>query len=409
MHAPSADYDLYIRQEPERAKTIADTVPDRKTIDPPPAIQLQHIDPSDPSHLIDQDLGKHGKVSAGCEDPNAPPQPALLGMLVSSLHRLKDTNNLDAGFFVFGDLSVKLEGKFRLRFSLFEIKNGQAEYIKSVNSAVFEAKKAARDHYLAKKDLHFKVQQNRVARLPRVFEIRILGTPIGPQNDTSNSRDDRIVQKADSKFLRYTHSGSTSSDLYANQFRQTIPPSYQSSSYPQATQQHPMFAHQLSFGQERMEPSTSIQSEVADSPSWLGLSAQQQQQYGRPPSFMQYEPTHPPVPPERQLPSSTPAIFSFGGGHQRVLEQGSYGSEPGQPQYWDEQRHVVGRRSSYGTQDNYPQLPSRTLPAPSQPVGSASNPGSHTAGGPPVTSAGFERGMGAYQNSSYYPGQPPFR
>ena len=27
----------------------------------------------------------------------------------------------DGGFFVFGDLSVKIEGEFRLRFSLFEM------------------------------------------------------------------------------------------------------------------------------------------------------------------------------------------------------------------------------------------------------------------------------------------------
>lgn len=28
---------------------------------------------------------------------------------------------VDGGFFVFGDLSVKIEGEFRLRFSLFEM------------------------------------------------------------------------------------------------------------------------------------------------------------------------------------------------------------------------------------------------------------------------------------------------
>jgi len=29
---------------------------------------------------------------------------------------------LDGGFFVFGDLSVKLEGDFRLKFTLFEMR-----------------------------------------------------------------------------------------------------------------------------------------------------------------------------------------------------------------------------------------------------------------------------------------------
>ena len=65
---------------------------------------------------------------------------ALCGTVVSSLHRLKDTDNTgslglelfemtnfaylcstDGGFFVFGDVSVKIEGQFRLRFTLFEM------------------------------------------------------------------------------------------------------------------------------------------------------------------------------------------------------------------------------------------------------------------------------------------------
>ena len=70
-----------------------------------------------------------------------PPSTALTGTLVSSLHRLKDVDNTgtltlvdvvdvnvteltgpDGGFFVFGDLSVKVEGDFRLKFTLFEMR-----------------------------------------------------------------------------------------------------------------------------------------------------------------------------------------------------------------------------------------------------------------------------------------------
>lgn len=69
------------------------------------------------------------------------PSTALAGTLVSSLHRLKDVDNSgkcwqlqrcgrtvsanarpDGGFFVFGDLSVKIEGEFRLKFTLFEMR-----------------------------------------------------------------------------------------------------------------------------------------------------------------------------------------------------------------------------------------------------------------------------------------------
>lgn len=64
---------------------------------------------------------------------------SLAGSLVSSLHRLKDVDNKgdldlkphsrhiltdiysDGGFFVFGDISVKVQGTFRLHFSLFDL------------------------------------------------------------------------------------------------------------------------------------------------------------------------------------------------------------------------------------------------------------------------------------------------
>ena len=75
------------------------------------------------------------------------PSTTLTGTLVSSLHRLKDVDNTgelsrqqtrftssgirrsltddmgaDGGFFVFGDLSIKIEGDFRLKFTLFEMR-----------------------------------------------------------------------------------------------------------------------------------------------------------------------------------------------------------------------------------------------------------------------------------------------
>ncbi|KAI5777480.1 velvet factor-domain-containing protein [Geopyxis carbonaria] len=66
-----------------------------------------------------------------------PPHQALAGTLVSSLHRLKDIDNSDGGFFVFGDLSVKIEGEFRLRFSLFEMLKNEVVHIKSITSEPF--------------------------------------------------------------------------------------------------------------------------------------------------------------------------------------------------------------------------------------------------------------------------------
>ena len=52
---------------------------------------------------------------------------ALAGSLVSSLHRLKDVDNKDGGFFVFGDISVKVAGQHRLQFSLYELRKDTVE------------------------------------------------------------------------------------------------------------------------------------------------------------------------------------------------------------------------------------------------------------------------------------------
>lgn len=62
---------------------------------------------------------------------------SLAGTLVSSLHRLKDTDNEEGGFFVFGDLSVKLEGKFALQFNLYEMAVPTVSLLKSITSEPF--------------------------------------------------------------------------------------------------------------------------------------------------------------------------------------------------------------------------------------------------------------------------------
>ncbi|KAI4179115.1 MAG: hypothetical protein LQ346_007273 [Caloplaca aetnensis] len=87
----SDDFTLTVRQGPERAKVAGPKEKERKPVDPPPIVQLEIKDPQDMAHT---------------------PQHLPLRPL---------TGAADGGFFVFGDLSVKVEGNFRLRFSLFEM------------------------------------------------------------------------------------------------------------------------------------------------------------------------------------------------------------------------------------------------------------------------------------------------
>lgn len=75
----------------------------------------------------------------GDEASSKEPLPSyLIGTVVSSLHRLKDTDNQDGGFFVFGDLSCKVEGKFRLLFTLYQMQKMECVHITSIVSDTFQ-------------------------------------------------------------------------------------------------------------------------------------------------------------------------------------------------------------------------------------------------------------------------------
>ena len=138
---------------------------DRRPIDPPPIIQLRvsylntptHRSPTSPPASPTSDSNPTSRHDdAQTTDPTAPQYPqhflqnpyyfmfaslakpdddteihwlkdgrtrCTTGSVVSSLYHLKDTENQneDAGFFVFPDLSVRTEGSYRLKLSLYEV------------------------------------------------------------------------------------------------------------------------------------------------------------------------------------------------------------------------------------------------------------------------------------------------
>ncbi|KAJ5102576.1 Velvet factor [Penicillium argentinense] len=140
--AQSSDFDLTIRQQPDRARVAGGKEKERKPIDPPPIVQLRVREEG--SYLALHYLQSPYyfmtcSLYDASDDRPVPvaPSTALAGTLVSSLHRLKDVDNSDGGFFVFGDLSVKIEGEFRLKFSLFEMRKQQVIYLKTIISDRF--------------------------------------------------------------------------------------------------------------------------------------------------------------------------------------------------------------------------------------------------------------------------------
>ncbi|KAJ5637719.1 Velvet factor [Penicillium lividum] len=138
----SSDFDLTIRQQPDRARVAGGKEKERKPIDPPPIVQLRVREEG--SYLAQHYLQSPYyfmccSLYDASDDRPVPvaPSTALAGTLVSSLHRLKDVDNSDGGFFVFGDLSVKIEGEFRLKFTLFEMRRDQVTYLKTIISDRF--------------------------------------------------------------------------------------------------------------------------------------------------------------------------------------------------------------------------------------------------------------------------------
>ncbi|KAJ3181488.1 hypothetical protein HDU87_001097 [Geranomyces variabilis] len=126
---------ISIKQHPERARAFSGGVNektgDRRPLDPPPVVQLTLHNKRtgktsndvlhNPFYLCYASLRHPDRdedvVRTSAEDG----RPVLMGQLVTSMARLKDTDNVDGAFFPFCNLVVTLEGRFRIMFTVFEI------------------------------------------------------------------------------------------------------------------------------------------------------------------------------------------------------------------------------------------------------------------------------------------------
>jgi hypothetical protein len=119
------DVTLLIRQQPKEGLiTTEGKEKSRKPIDPPPVVEIQVSEQRDAKKfylqspylfLVCQLVAAESKIPIKIQG-----KCALTGALCSSLHRLRDSANTEGGFFVFGDLSAKIAGEYRLQFSLFD-------------------------------------------------------------------------------------------------------------------------------------------------------------------------------------------------------------------------------------------------------------------------------------------------
>ncbi|KAG1396601.1 hypothetical protein G6F60_009525 [Rhizopus arrhizus] len=131
MASNPRQYALNVRQQPIQARTSTNNERDRRPIDPPPIIQISLTNPSSPQET-------HNLCHPTEDDEiYTPTHNALSGQTVSSMFKLNDIDNQVNTFFIFGDLSVKVEGSYRLKLSLFQITDSGAVCLSSIYTLPF--------------------------------------------------------------------------------------------------------------------------------------------------------------------------------------------------------------------------------------------------------------------------------
>ncbi|KAI9785524.1 MAG: velvet protein [Geoglossum umbratile] len=138
-------YQLNIIQQPERARACgsgAKSHADRRPVDPPPVVQLQIFEGDtrnditfshNANFFLYATLEAARPIAQGRLPPAAASIPVLTGVFVSGMAYLDRPT--PAGYFIFPDLSVRNEGKYRLSFNLYEevkdMKDADAEPAKN--------------------------------------------------------------------------------------------------------------------------------------------------------------------------------------------------------------------------------------------------------------------------------------
>lgn len=91
---------------------------DRRPIDPPPIIQIHGNNENDSSLFISVKLVDKNTLLPIKSNKQS---SVLLGNLSQTSQHIKDINNQDMTLVLFQDLSIRLEGEFKLKFELYSI------------------------------------------------------------------------------------------------------------------------------------------------------------------------------------------------------------------------------------------------------------------------------------------------
>ncbi|KAF2097147.1 hypothetical protein NA57DRAFT_41735 [Rhizodiscina lignyota] len=407
-------YQLTVIQEPERARACgsgAKSSADRRPVDPPPIVQLRVFENGEEvtfqynaSFFLFATLENARHIA----QPRVPPSPAsvpvLTGTPVAGMAYLD--RPFPAGYFIFPDLSVRHEGKYRLSFSLYEELKEQKDMDTEeiANLEVLAQTSQHVSHRLEVKSKPFTVFSAK--KFPGLTESTALSRTVAEQGCRVRIRRDVRMRRRENKSNKdewdfdeeaaMEHARqSRTPDAYGQQGMTTPQPTLDGSDRPRSVsnasvasfgmpQRRPSMEQMAQGYQQPYAPHISPQAPQNMYPPQMPYSAPQQQQaYAAP-----YQPPQQPIMQPPQLPYQQPAQqyqqpqpqMQMSNGYGYMPQQFSQPQPPAPQPAYDQTQHVRHNSIEYPTTPQDYRRPSMTQ-APAQAV-------SYPAMAPP-TSAPF--------------------
>ncbi|KAI9742469.1 MAG: velvet protein [Claussenomyces sp. TS43310] len=379
-------YVLRVIQQPERARACgsgAKSSADRRPVDPPPVVELRIFEGDaktgkditfayNANFFLFATLELARPVAHGRGQSQPAQIPVLTGMPVSGMAYLDRPS--EAGYFIFPDLSVRHEGKYKLSFNLYEetkeSKDGDAEpgdNQPAVPAGLFA--NGSFDFRLEVKSDPFTVYSAK--KFPGLAESTMLSRTVAEQGCRVRIRRDVRMRRRDGKA---SEEFNEFDEEYSRVARRSATPSSIHDVYSRQRSLSNASVDRQSYIQERrssgVEPSQQpYPAAYAHSPlapqsatgGYLSFGSSSAPQY-QAPQFAQPQPPSRPVQQQQQPPYPEQSNWNYS-------ESVMYRHQPAPYQYSDRQPYPQpygSQRSGYDTGDfRRPSATYTSVPAPS--------------------------------------------
>ncbi|KAJ5620078.1 Velvet factor [Penicillium lagena] len=274
-------YKLSVMQQPERARACGAASADRRPVDPPPVVELRifESEPGNDAHKTDITFAynanfflyatldsarpiAHGRLAG------PPSCPVLTGVPVAGVAYLDRPTQ--AGYFIFPDLSVRHEGRYRLNFHLYEeIKDAKDADKDSTMPIPSQVPRATTNRPGSPQAfLHFRLEVKSVPftvysakKFPGLATSTSLSRVIAEQGCRVRIRRDvRMRRRGDKREDEYDFDGDRSS-VYRQSDRYTTPDRYIASSIERPRSNSNHSAMQSPYG---FQPDPNRRTSVSD-------------------------------------------------------------------------------------------------------------------------------------------------